>query len=363
MLQDNLTKLYDLRKQLHNCPEASGKEVRTQEILKRFIRTNTSLEIMEKEKWFYCIYNSKKKEKPTIAFRADMDGVAAPDGSISHRCGHDGHSTVLAGLALELEKMLLNRDVVLIFQFGEETGQGAIECKLALNETEAEEIYGFHNIPGYPLGSLLLRTETFACASKGMTIKLIGKPSHAAYPEAGINPAYTIGELITNLPDMLEQSQYSGMVLCTIIKVTVGEEAFGVSASEGELLLTIRGQYEADLEKLQERLEQFVKSKSKKAGIQYQISYCEQFPETKNDSVCVEKVKRAGEHFGYQIIYPSDPFRWSEDFGHYLKETKGAFFGIGDGEEYAQLHTEGFEFPDEIIEKAVYVFKEICLQQ
>ena len=38
--------------------------------------------------------------------------------------------------------------------------------------------------------------------------------------------------------------------------------------------------------------------------------------------------------------------RWSEDFGYYLQDTKGAFFGIGDGEEHAQLHTEHFEFPD-----------------
>lgn len=360
MKQQALKQLYDLRKQLHNCPEASGKEIKTQKILKDFISTYTTLKIVEQDKWFYCIYESKKKEKATIAFRADMDGVSTPDGFIAHRCGHDGHSTVLAGLALQLEEKQPNRDVVLIFQFGEETGEGAIECKKALHETKAEEVYGFHNIPGFPLGSILLRENTFACASKGMIIHVTGKPSHAAYPEAGVNPAYAIGELITSLPHMLEKSQYKGMVLCTIIKVAVGDDAFGVSASEGEILLTIRGQYEADLEKLQERLELFIKNVSKKVGLQYSISYREQFPETRNDSTCVQKVKKASQDLDYQILFPNEPFRWSEDFGNYLKETKGAFFGIGDGEEYAQLHTEQFEFPDAIIEKAVTVFEKIC---
>ena len=30
--------------------------------------------------------------------------------------------------------------------------------------------------------------------------------------------------------------------------------------------------------------------------------------------------------------------------------------GIGDGEEYGQLHTAEYEFPDDILEKAVDIF-------
>ena len=51
--------------------------------------------------------------------------------------------------------------------------------------------------------------------------------------------------------------------------------------------------------------------------------------------------------------------RWSEDFGYYLQDTKGAFFGIGDGEEHAQLHTEHFEFPDSILPAAVALFEKL----
>lgn len=50
-------------------------------------------------------------------------------------------------------------------------------------------------------------------------------------------------------------------------------------------------------------------------------------------------------------------FRGSEDFGHYLKETKSAICYIGNGENYPDLHTHAYDFPDEIIETAVELFK------
>lgn len=60
------------------------------------------------------------------------------------------------------------------------------------------------------------------------------------------------------------------------------------------------------------------------------------------------------------MIYPDEPMRWSEDFGYYLEEIPGAFFGIGDGAGYPQLHTETFEFPDEIISVVLKMYNELC---
>ncbi len=44
---------------------------------------------------------------------------------------------------------------------------------------------------------------------------------------------------------------------------------------------------------------------------------------------------------------------------HSMPEKSGAFFGIGDGEEHAQLHTEHFEFPDSILPAAVSLFEKL----
>ena len=358
MTQHDLDKITALRKELHANAEGSGNEVKTQVILKDFLKENTSLEIIEKGKWFYAVKRGVAGGK-RIAFRADMDGVSSPEGYVAHMCGHDGHSAVLAGLGLWLEENETDKTVFLLFQHGEETGEGAKECKIMLEEEKVDEIYGFHNIPAHPLGAVLLRENTFACASKGMTIKLTGKPSHAAYPELGVNPAFVIGELIIKIPEILNPDNYQKMVLCTIIKVAVGDDAFGVSASRGELLLTIRGELEEDLEKLQRTIENLVIENAKEQYLEYEISYSEEFPATINDTTCIERVKKACENAEIPTKILEVPFRWSEDFGHYLKGTKGAFFGIGDGEDYAGLHTENYEFPDAIIDRAIEVFGSI----
>ena len=52
----------------------------------------------------------------------------------------------------------------------------------------------------------------------------------------------------------------------------------------------------------------------------------------------------------------SEAFRGSEDFGEYLKHTKGAICYIGNGEDYAPVHTFDYDFRDDIIETSVELF-------
>ena len=65
---------------------------------------------------------------------------------------------------------------------------------------------------------------------------------------------------------------------------------------------------------------------------------------------------------GLKVSFLQEPMRWSEDFGHYLQKTKGAFFGIGCGKEHTGLHTAGYEFDDEIIESAIAMYLQLVLQ-
>jgi metal-dependent amidase/aminoacylase/carboxypeptidase family protein len=53
--------------------------------------------------------------------------------------------------------------------------------------------------------------------------------------------------------------------------------------------------------------------------------------------------------------------RWSEDFGWYLKNVPGMFFGIGSGESAPGLHTADYEFDDELISPAVDAFMALAM--
>ena len=369
MKETNYHLAVQLRHELHAHPELSNQERWTKARLIEFLRQNAPrLEIVDKDRWFYAVYRSGS-DKPGIAFRADFDAVPVEDQcdapyastvpGVGHKCGHDGHSASLAALALEIDQDGADRDVYFLFQHAEETGDGALECTALFREAQVGEIFGYHNRPGVPMGTVQVIDGVLNCASKGMIISYQGTPSHASMPELGKNPAYAIAEIIRQLPDIAAPEKYCGLVLATIIQVDVGERAFGTQASRGQLLLTIRGQYEKEMQKLQQSLERLAEQQADIWGLELEISFCDVFPSTVCHKASNDKIRAACRRLEIPLRELTAPFRSSEDFGHYTKQIPGAFFDIGSGEDNGELHTVSMNFPDEIIPVAVAVFREL----
>ncbi|MBK5242916.1 amidohydrolase [Clostridium sp.] len=362
----------NLRHKLHENAEISGHENKTMHILKDFIRNNTKFNITQKDGYFIA-EKITNKNAMNIAFRADMDAISmlettdikykSNNALAAHKCGHDGHCAILTGLALEIEENPIdNKNIFLIFQPSEEVGAGArkiVEDDF-LKKNKIDEIYSLHNIPGYELGTILYKRNVFACASKGIIIALEGKPSHAAYPEYGINPSYAAADIINFLKDSTKPSLFKGMVLCTIVNIDIGKRAFGTAASLGEIMLTVRGENEDDLMKLQSHILKFVEDCCTQHKIDYEISFSDEFPETRNHDTCINKILDVCTNNDYSYEELQYPFRWSEDFGYYLKNIKGAMIGLGDGKSHPQLHTIDYDFPDSIIKTGVDIFYSIA---
>ena len=372
MNEEKLKSCIELRHELHKNAELSGKEKKTIEIIDKFIRQHTSFNTVIKDGYVYAFKKNGDKYK-NICFRADMDALpikedmdipySSLNSEASHKCGHDGHCAVAAGLTLEIEdNPIKDKNIFILFQPSEEIGTGArrIVNDNFLEKNKIDEIYAFHNVPGFENGSIVCKNNVFACTSKGVVIRLTGKQSHAAYPESGVNPAYAAADIIKFLKDVTKLDIYSSMVLCTIVNVNIGEKDFGTSAGYGEVMFTIRAEEEKDLNILQNKIVEFTESCSKENKLNYDISFCDEFPETRNNSECVEKIKKGCSNIGLSCKEILHPFRWSEDFGYFTKKTKGAMLGIGDGLLHPQLHTAEYNFPDNIIEKGVDIFYEIA---
>ena len=345
-----------LRKKLHDNPEMSNCEVKTKQILTEFIVNHTNtLELVDKGVWFYA-YKKGTGDAAPIAFRADYDAVTCADGRARHLCGHDGHSAALAGFALWLDGARPGRDVYLIFQPGEENGTGAAQCAALIDEKHIGEIYGFHNIPGYAQGSVILLRHTFACASTGLEIHFAGKQAHAAYPSNGANPANAIAGVIQRV-DTLAREAHRGIVLGTVIGIEAGSRSYGVSAGEGTLRLTLRAEYQDEYDAFVAQIEAAARVFAERDGLAVDIRRVEEFPATINDAACVDKLRAVASGLGREVVYPDEPFRWSEDFGCYLQKTKGAFMGIGCGAAHAALHTAQYEFEDAIIGGVIEMYR------
>ena len=163
--------------------------------------------------------------------------------------------------------------------------------------------------------------------------------------------------MINAIPDFTSPEINEGLVLCTVVHVNIGERAFGISASKGELLITIRALYEAELDKLQKNLEKLAHEQADQYGLKVSFTYSDEFPETANHKESSDKIRKVTQDKGFQLVEMKEAFRASEDFGHYLKLIKGAMCYIGNGEKYPHIHTYEYDFRDDIIETAVELFK------
>ena len=354
MEQQIIEKAHDLRVKLHSLAERSNEEKRTKAYLIEFLRTNTSLRIDDFGAFFFAVHE-ESGANGTLAFRADMDALPVGDGA-EHLCGHDGHCAVLAALGIVLENRTLGRNIVLIFQHAEEIGEGALVCAQALKKYHVDRVYAFHNIPAWSECSVLLRNDTFACASRGMSISFSGEPSHAAYPENGKNSGYAAARLISSLPEITDKSRYCGLTMATLIGAEIGSKAFGSAASNSEIWLTLRAWNDDELESLINTIKETAKKEAKTDRVEVTFSFCEVFPATVNDNETLAGLKRICSDIGLDCIDVPEPFRWSEDFGHYSSVAKTAMFGIGAGVDWPQLHTENFIFNDNILHTALKLF-------
>ncbi len=368
MMTKNEEAIKNLRHELHQYPELSMHETWTKKHLMDFIGENTDLTLEDRGAWFFAVKRAVDAADGPIAFRTDFDALPIEEKldvpysssceGVSHKCGHDGHSAALCGVALELTGKEVHRDVYLIFQPGEEIGAGGEMCAKLIPEKQIREVYAFHNLGGFPLGAIVVREGLTQPASKGLTIHFEGKSSHASYPEQGHNPSYAIAELVQYLRQQLER-EHRGMVLGTIVNIAVGTKDFGVSAGSGEISITLRAEFEAEMDELEECLRERAKQEAAENSLTVDFDIADPFPETKNDKECIQKVRVAAASFGYELIEMPELWRASEDFGYYTKQCKGAMFYIGNGVNYPPLHTVEYDFPDEILSVARSMFVEL----
>lgn len=378
MDRENLEKIKRLRHELHAHPELSMKERETKRRLMEFLRENTKLFIEDRGHYFYAYANGKNEEMEPIAFRADMDALpmeekaGLPYGSknpgVCHKCGHDGHCAALCGLALEADRLGTDRPVYFIFQHGEEIGGGGEECAGLIREKGIRRVFAFHNMSGYPEGQVLVKSGVTQCTSKGLTISMEGTPAHASQPEDGKNPAAALAKLALAIEAMAgaqrgeenagqgENSSFGGFVLATIVELSAGGRNFGIAASKGSVSVTLRADYERDLNRLEERIRETAQGLAKRYGLALSFEEQDFFPETVNDPEAVSLVRRAAASLKIPVRELSQPFRASEDFGYYLKQCPGAIFYIGNGEDHPQLHTAEYDFNDGILERAADLF-------
>lgn len=365
--------IIQLRQELHKYPELSGKEKNTAERIIQFLSKQKPDNLISgiAGHGIAAVYNGCKAG-PTLLFRCDMDALpinemndlpykSSIDG-VSHLCGHDGHMTMISGLAARLHKQPVDKGrVILFYQPEEENGKGAKNSIAELKEMALVPDYAFaiHNIPKQPFGSIILGQYTFSAASKGLIIKLTGKNSHAAYPENGISPAAAIADIVQIFNNLKDKVTFNDFVLLTIVHIRLGEPAFGTSPGEAEIMVTLRAFDNEDMERLTEFSKSSVKGIANKYKLKVEFDFADEFPASVCDKELTRMVKRLAEKQNLKVILQNQPNRWSEDFAHFTSNFPSIIFGLGIGEDHPDLHTNTYDFPDEVLSVGIDILESI----
>ncbi|MBX2941305.1 MAG: amidohydrolase [Cyclobacteriaceae bacterium] len=364
--------ILNLRKELHQNPELSGDESNTAQRIKSFITTHhapTQFIDNVGGHGLLAVYEYPNTGT-TVTIRCELDALPIEEDNtfsyksnvkgISHKCGHDGHMAIVAGLIFWIkEQNFTSGKIVLLFQPAEETGKGGHEVMNdeRFKALHSDYIFALHNIPGEPLHRIITTQTGFSAEVQSFALYLKGKESHAAEPEHGINPALAMAKIVDALSQMnVFDPTRDDFAILTPVYITMGAKAYGISPAKGELHYTLRTWNEEVMNKVKHNLQEVITTTCQVHHLECKINWFEYFPASINNPLSVEYIKEVARASGYPIVERPYPFKFGEDFGWFSKEYKTAMFGLGAGTHSPALHHSDYDFPDEIIATGINMF-------
>lgn len=368
----DIVELTEFRRMLHRHPEVSGQEAQTAQFVQTALASlgpDTVLSDLGGH-GVAAVYDSGN-DGPTVMIRAELDALpitelngfdhASTIPGNGHLCGHDGHMTILMGLARQLSRQRPKSGrVVLMFQPAEEDGSGAAAV---LDDPRFAQIapdwaLSLHNMPGVAMGRAWLAPGPANCASVGLRIAFEGATAHASLPETGRAPTPALARMMTELPKLGPGGEMQpGFRLATITHVTMGAAAFGIAPGAAELWVTLRGLSDTDLAELLAQTTALAEAEATAAGLTVSFTQHDPFNACHNDAEATAILANALDATGIGYDAGDMPMRASEDFGRFGQHgAKAAMVFLGAGLEHPDLHTQHYDFPDELIPKGVALF-------
>ena len=284
--------LNEVRKYLHQNPELSGEEFKTQEFIRQFFAKHCpSATFHPLKKTGGILHIKGTSNAPTVMLRCELDALPIQESNsfnhrstndgVSHKCGHDGHMTILLAVSIALEQTGPKGDVYLLFQPAEETGEGAIYVSKSVAFQELKKpdyVFALHNIPGALLHSIHIKNEEITPSVISATITFEGKTAHAAEPQNGRNPAYLISELELYAKENCQTDpNLNNFQIITPIFIEVGTPDFGISAGFGIAGFTLRTSDNKHMEQLKTQFRTLLEQLSNKYKIPYTIEWSHTF--------------------------------------------------------------------------------------
>ncbi|HEU4780965.1 MAG TPA: amidohydrolase [Steroidobacteraceae bacterium] len=242
-------KIIAWRRDFHQNPELSNREVRTSGIVAEHLKKlGLEVETGIARTGVVALLRTGKPG-PTIALRADMDALPVTERTevpfksvakssyrgeevgVMHACGHDSHTAILMGVAeaLTKAKSSLRGNVMFIFQPAEEGAPpgevgGASEMlkEGIFTKYKPEVAVGLHMWASLNTGIVGYRGGPFMAGSQAWKMVVNGKQTHGSRPWQGVDPIVVTAQIINAMQTVVSRqidiTQNPAVVSAGIIK-------------------------------------------------------------------------------------------------------------------------------------------------
>ncbi len=284
-IDELLPEVTNIRKFLHARPELSLKEHKTSE----FVRLQLAeLDIKVLPPFLatdvVALLNGKKRKKKNVTLRADMDALpiteensfayCSSNPGVMHACGHDGHTAMLLGAAMILEKFKnhLDGSVRFVFQPGEEVvaaGKDLIEEGI-LEDPVPIAVLALHGWPGYPEGSICSKAGDLMAAADFFSIKIMGKGGHGSTSGQQNNPIVIASKIVNGLSSIPEKEFTPDVPVVMSISKILGGTTSNVIPNEVTIEGSTRFFDEAAGKKMPDLFERVLKTECENTEFNYE---------------------------------------------------------------------------------------------
>lgn len=367
-----MQQLTAFRRDLHAHPEVSGFEHATHDRIAAYLRANApSAQIIENiaQTGLAAVISSGSNAR-TLIYRADTDALpideqtqlpyASSTPGTMHACGHDGHVAIAVGLAQRFAAdPIPDTRLIVLFQPAEEIGTGARDVLEdpaftdLISDPSTTRILAIHNLPGYPLGQLAIRTGPMCPASIGLRLVLTGVGGHSSQPLLARSPlpaAASLVQWLIELPKRMDRTN----TLLTVTHLCAGIDSnFGITPKQAIMCATLRAMRSEHLDALLKHTLQLATRLAEDNSLTLTHTTHEHYAATVNDDDIAQRVLEIANAHELDCCVLDNPMPWSEDFGRFTDTYPGMLLGIGAGQVLPHLHANTFDFPDELLEPAI----------
>ncbi|EJS58236.1 amidohydrolase [Bacillus cereus] len=332
--------LISIRRNLHEHPELSYEEFETTKTIKNWLDEKNITIINSSLETGVIAEISGNNSGPIIAIRADIDALPIQEETNlpytskipgkMHACGHDFHTAAIIGAAylLKEKESSLSGTVRFIFQPAEESSNGACKVIEAGHLHGVQAIFGMHNKPDLPVGTIGIKDGPLMAGVDRFEIEIHGVGTHAAVPDAGVDPIVASSQIVMALQTIVSRnisSSHNAVVSVTNIH---SGNTWNVIPEKATLEGTVRTFQAETREKIPALMERIIKGVSDALGVKTEFRFYPGPPAVHNDKTLTNLSIQIAEQMNLNVISPT-PSMAGEDFSFYQQEIPGSFVFMG----------------------------------